>query len=295
MDLSSRTISSSSDSSEFEPEASERLQMHADFALDLDTRIARVTDDRFTATLSDRWCARIGSPNGGYTLAVCVRALREAMNGPEWPDPLVVSATFLRPAMVGAANLETNVLRRGRRLATGEVSLLQGGRPIVRVCATFANLVGSRGRLSVANAPPTLPPPDRCVALSPKVAMPDATIADQVEYRCEQLPGWAIGRPGGQACGEFWMRFRGGRPADAMSLPLLVDAAPPMVLELGELESITVELTVHVRALPGPGWLACRASTRHVMGGFHEEDFEIWDAQGQLVAQSRQLAILNEA
>jgi acyl-CoA thioesterase len=209
--------------------------------------------------------------------------------------PLVVSATFLRPAAVGAAHLQTHVLRRGRRLATGEVSLFQGGQPIVRVCASFASLVGSRSRLSVANAPPALPPPVRCVAISPKVAMPDATVADQVEYRYAQLPGWATGRPGGQAHGEFWMRFRDGRPADAMSLPMLVDAAPPMVLDLGERDSITVELTVHVRALPKSGWLACRASTRHVMGGFHEEDFEIWDGQGLLVAQSRQLAILLES
>lgn len=40
------------------------------------------------------------------------------------------------------------------------------------------------------------------------------------------------------------------------------------------------------------GWPACRASTRHVIDGYHDEDFEIWDATGQLVAQSRQLALL---
>lgn len=50
--------------------------------------------------------------------------------------------------------------------------------------------------------------------------------------------------------------------------------------------------TPHLRAHPAPGWLACRAGTRHVANGFHEEDFEIWDSTGQLVAQSRQLAML---
>ena len=43
---------------------------------------------------------------------------------------------------------------------------------------------------------------------------------------------------------------------------------------------------------PAPGWLACRVTTRYVMHGYHEEDFEIWDARGTLVAQSRQLAML---
>jgi acyl-CoA thioesterase len=76
-----------------------------------------------------------------------------------------------------------------------------------------------------------------------------------------------------------------------MSLPLIVDAAPPAVLELG-IASTTVELTVHLRARPAPGWLACRISTKYVAGGYHEEDFEAWDSAGTLVAQSRQLALL---
>jgi acyl-CoA thioesterase len=88
------------------------------------------------------------------------------------------------------------------------------------------------------------------------------------------------------------MRFREPRDVDVYALPLLVDAAAPAVFELGETGSVTIELTVHLRAQPAPGWLSCRALTRHVIGGYHEEDFEIWDAEGKLVAQSRQLALL---
>jgi len=49
---------------------------------------------------------------------------------------------------------------------------------------------------------------------------------------------------------------------------------------------------VHLRGHPAPGWLACRAAARFVSGGYHEEDFEVWDSAGTLVAQSRQLAMI---
>jgi hypothetical protein len=52
----------------------------------------------------------------------------------------------------------------------------------------------------------------------------------------------------------------------------------------------TLELTAHVRAKPAPGWLRVRVSTRNFAGGLLEEDAEVWDSRGRLVAQSRQLA-----
>jgi acyl-CoA thioesterase len=56
--------------------------------------------------------------------------------------------------------------------------------------------------------------------------------------------------------------------------------------------SSTIELTVHVRTRPAPGWLACRSTTRFLMKGYHEEDFEAWDETGRLVAPARQLAVV---
>jgi acyl-CoA thioesterase len=54
-------------------------------------------------------------------------------------------------------------------------------------------------------------------------------------------------------------------------------------------------LTAHVRARPAPGWLRCVFTTRFVTGGFLEEDGELWDDTGRLVAQSRQLALIPRA
>jgi acyl-CoA thioesterase len=144
--------------------------------------------------------------------------------------------------------------------------------------------------LFLATSPPQLPPPDECVSL-PTGQDNGATITERFDRRAAELPGWARGRPSGNPSMAFWMRFADGRDADLTTLPLLVDAAPPAVLEFGAV-STTVELTVHLRARPAPGWLACRAVTRYVSGGYHEEDFEVWDSAGTLVAQSRQLCMI---
>jgi hypothetical protein len=45
-----------------------------------------------------------------------------------------------------------------------------------------------------------------------------------------------------------------------------------------------------MRAVPAPGPLRLAARSRHVAGGWFDEESEVWDAAGRLVAQSRQLA-----
>jgi acyl-CoA thioesterase len=255
---------------------------------DTDTEVTPVAERVYAATLTDRWHALAGVPNGGYLLAVCLQALRREL---PFPDPLVTSASYLRPGATGPAEVHTEVVRAGRRVATGEARLVQGGKEIVRVVATFGDLAAASGRTDVRGRPPELPPPDEAIQLD-RGALPGVTITERFEYRLPALPGWAQGRPTGDAELAFWMRFRDGRDPDSIALTTLVDAAAPAVLELGVHGSATIEMTVHVRARPAPGWLACRACTRYVIDGYHEEDFEIWDSEGRLVAQSRQFAVL---
>ncbi|HCU94231.1 MAG TPA: hypothetical protein DHU96_16510 [Actinobacteria bacterium] len=59
--------------------------------------------------------------------------------------------------------------------------------------------------------------------------------------------------------------------------------------------SPTVELTWHMRDVPAPGPLRVAARCRHVSGGWFDEEAEVWDAAGRLVAQSRQIARLGRS
>jgi acyl-CoA thioesterase len=224
-------------------------------------------------------------------LATCVRAL--ALDMP-FPDPIVVSGFFLRPGTAGPAAVRTAVIRSGRTTAFGESALSQDGTEVVRATAAFAKLghagAGRDGLVFLDGRPPALPPPAECVGV-PVASFGLASIAERIEFRSAELPGWFRGEPSGRPASEFWMRFADGREADLLSLLLLVDSTAPSVLELGA-GSTTIQLTVHLRAHPAPGWLACRATTRFVSNGYHEEDFEVWDSAGTLVAQSRQLALI---
>jgi acyl-CoA thioesterase len=259
-----------------------------DHAFDADTAVTRDGDGRYSARLTDRWGALGGTPNGGYMLAVALRALAAEM---PLPDPLVTSAYFLRPGAVAPAEVRTEVVRAGRRTATGEATLYQDGREIVRLTATFGDLAQAKGPTAEFDDAPDLPKPEQLPDLLVGGSLPGVSITERLDFRTPNPPGWARGEPSGDPRLEFWMRFRDGREPDPLALAALVDAAAPAVLELGA-GSATLQLTVHVRRRPAPGWLACRAATRHVVDGYHEEDFEIWDSQGRLVAQSRQFALL---
>lgn len=252
---------------------------------DVDTAVVPAGPDRYTAQVTDRWNTPVGYPNGGYLLAICVRALNAAL---PLPDPLAVSAHFLRPGRPGQpAEVTTELIRKGRSHATAQARLAQGGKEIVSAVGTYT-VLRDEGRTVLDGEPPRLPPPDESL----DITFRGTPIADRVEYRAPRRPGWMDGKPSGRAYAEFWMRLSGGREPDLTALTFLVDGAAPAVFELGETIAGTIELSVYLRGRPAPGWLACRVGTRHVTGGYCEEDMELWDSAGHLVAQSRQLALL---
>jgi hypothetical protein len=88
-----------------------------------------------------------------------------------------------------------------------------------------------------------------------------------------------------------YFRLRDDRDPDALVLALAADGLPPVVFGLGATGwAPTVELTWHMRAIPAKGPLAVATRARHVSGGWFDEEAEVWDSAGRLVAQSRQLA-----
>ena len=245
----------------------------------------------FGAVLDGRWDGQ-ASTNGGFLLALVTRAIGAVL---PFPDPVVVSGFFLRPGTPGPAEIRTEVVQAGRTTGFGQASLYRDGKQVLRATAAYTDLDAAAARDSRSYAggqPPDQPPPAECQVLR-RVIVPPITLVDRIEYRVAELPSCVTRTPpSGNPVYEGWMRFADGREPDLLSLPMFVDAVAPAGLELGLRRMTTVELTVHLRARPAPGWLAFRTLTRYLEGGYFEEDAEIWDSAGRLVAQSRQLALV---
>ena len=258
---------------------------------DDDTAISALGAGAYSAEITPRW--NVGDkPNGGYLMALALRAAAAEL---PLPHPFTATAHYLRAATPGPALLDVEVVRTGRTHATAEVHVVQQDAEIVRVVTTFGDLAALDGRTHVTGAPPELPPVEEC--LTGRGTMPGGDIvalADRFETAAHPATlGWWRGEPTGDPWITAWMRLADGREPDPLMLTMVVDALPPPVFELQVAGWVpTIELTVHVRALPAPGWLRVTARTRFLQNGYLEEDAEVWDSAGTLVAQSRQLARL---
>lgn len=262
-------------------------------AYEFDEQIAVSRQDERTwgAELGAGWQVG-GGVNGGYLLAVIGNALRHTF--PDKPDPIAVSAYYLSAAAPGAATIDVGVRREGGSVATAAADLRQGEDARITALATYGDLDRLGDDVRTTAAEPHLPPPDECVpnSMAPPEVRAIAPLMDRFDMRFHpDHIGWAVGQPAGNGVLSAWFRLVDGREPDPISLLMVVDALPPVTFDLGMMGwAPTLELTAHVRARPAPGWLKVRHATRNVAGGMFEEDCEVWDSSGRLVAQSRQLA-----
>ena len=250
-------------------------------------------DGEFHAEVQPGWDIA-GNANGGYLLAIGARALLRATGR---PDPVTVTGHFLTPGRPGPVTITTDVVKVGRRFTTGRATLLAEARPLLTVLATCGDLEEDHGALLVDGSPPELPEPEDCVHLVGTDTFPPPFMG-HVDLRLHP-DDVAFGDRGksGVARVRGWFSLPEGEPVDTVALLCALDAFPPTIFntDLPVGWTPTVELTCHIRARPVPGPLRCRFTTRFVTGGFLEEDGEIWDRDGRLVAQARQLALVPRA
>ncbi|AUG75943.1 TesB-like acyl-CoA thioesterase 3 [Kitasatospora sp. MMS16-BH015] len=235
-----------------------------------------------------------GGVNGGLLLAVAGHALSLRHGEDGHPDPVSISGYYLSASVPGPVSVETEVVRTGKSLSTGTAVMRQGGEERLRVLATYGDLTGRGGEIRTSAKAPQLPPPEQCIGVehAPRQLIEQAALLERFDLRLDPATvGWALGAPSGEGRIQGWFKLADGREPDPLSLLLVADALPPVTFDLGLPGwAPTIELTVHLRAKPAPGWLLVSHATRNLADGYFEEDAEVWDSTGRLVAQSRQLA-----
>ena len=251
------------------------------------------SSQRFTGQVHPAY--NIGNnPNGGYLLALAVAALRQAL--PAQPDPLSVTVHYLRPGLANQpCRIDTQLLRSGRSLSTARATLVQDDQPRLELLAAMGDLGGASGAPPLLALPmPDIPPPDQCPGRSADAQGVGLPILDRLDIRLH--PRQAQAGAAGQALVSGWIRLHDGRPPDALACLLFADAFPPAVFGLlGTVGWVpTVELTIHLRARPAPGWMLGQFSAHDLADGRVIEDGALWDATGRLVLQSRQLALVRQ-
>jgi hypothetical protein len=265
-----------------------------------DTAVNPGTGGVYGATIDSGWSVIDGAaPNGGYVMAMAARAMADAGGQ---PDPLSVTAHYLAPCATGPVEIHTEVVKAGRRHATVAASIVQDGRSMARLLGVFADLDAASGPTLDQRPGLPLPAVEDCAdGLAARGGEPvDLSGVPPIFQRFEHrtapgVMGWAQGAPTGDGAVGGHLRWADGAPMDTFGLLVVADCYPPAVFNLAGLApgwAPTIELTVQVRARPAPGWLSAWFTTASVTGGYLEEDGEVRDATGQLVALSRQLALV---
>ncbi|OLE19511.1 MAG: hypothetical protein AUG88_00700 [Actinobacteria bacterium 13_1_20CM_4_68_12] len=200
---------------------------------------------------------RIGTkPNGGYLLAVLARAAVDAAN-----TGAGAVGAGLQPHPIAASAHFLAAADAGP--AHVEVEVLRRGRSASHLRASLhaggrhcVEALVTCGRLPATNQP-----------------------------RWDDVPVPSLPADG-------WLRLADGRPPDPLSLLVAADCLPPATYDLGVPASWvpTIALAVNVRGIPAPGPLRARQRARLVTADQLDEQCEVWDSAGHLVAIAHQLA-----
>jgi acyl-CoA thioesterase len=253
---------------------------------------------RFEAIVSPDWRAGRG-PHGGYLAAMLLRALAQTVDEPT-RAPRSLTIHYARPPVPGEVLIHTTIERAGRSLSTLSARMEQDGSLVALALGAFS--VPWQGEQHSELPLPALareqPPTTQGGNASRVPGTPAFTEHLVVQPRVEGRPFDGAKRPMELAA---WVGLVEARPLDALALAFFCDAlmpAPFMRLDQ-PVAAPTVDLTIHFRATlprtgdPDPHELCfARVKAGLIQEGFFEEDVVIWAADGTVLAQSRQLAIL---
>lgn len=253
---------------------------------DSDISIAPITSGRFRTNISGNWSIN-GTPNGGYLLAILAKAMLQQSDKKSTP---ILTVNYISRTMPGEAEVAVETLKRSKQFNRLQARLIQEGSEKIRAFGTFAIEPDACLIQRYEDPPPSVASPEQCVQIP---AMPKYSVFENLEVRLDpSCAGWMENRLSEKSEHKGWLRFSDNRGFDIFAVALAADAFPPAVLSSQGMVAWvpTIEFSVNIRNVTQDPWLKCRFRTRFINCGLLEEDGEIWNGNGELIALSRQIA-----
>ncbi len=250
----------------------------------------------FDAAVAEGWVAGRG-PHGGYLAAMLLRALIETVDDAQ-RSPRSLTIHYARAPAPGPVVIRTVLERAGRSLSTVSARMEQEGRLMALVLGAFS-VPWEAPEINDLPIPDVEGPDvERRAGTARQFGAPPFTEHLVMQPRFQGRPLTGERRP--MELGA-WVGLAEPRPTDALSVAFYTDALipTPFMATGAPAAAPTIDLTIHFRqALPRPQDRAlnqlCYAqmSSKLLADGFFEEDGVVWAADGTVLAQSRQLALL---
>jgi acyl-CoA thioesterase len=262
---------------------------------DDDTALTPVGPGLYEGRVSPDWSIVRGA-NGGHIAAILLRGMRSTVGDTE-REPRTLSVHFARVPRNERFVIEVVVERTGRTMSNLSARMTQDGKLVALGIAAFS--LRREGRDFADLSMPEVAPP---ASLEQVADREDFPFGRQFDFR--RALGPAPNERSDRAEIGVWVRLRDQQFVDHVVATQLLDAfAPAVFAKLGQggggAGVPTVEMTFHYReSLTVPGatpedWHLGVFRTLVSRSGFIDEDGWLWNEDGTLVAQSRQLAILS--
>ena len=259
-------------------------------------KLENIEDNKFIVNPDTNYF--VGStPHGGYLMAVMHKALANVL---PHSTAITSSVQYLDRIDAKPFQLEVEVFKTGRGSSSGIVKLKQDD----KICTTFTGTCSDfefmKGYDDLLKPLPNIfLDKDRCeyVKMNYDKISKGFTPAFIQQLECTIHPDHAWwnrkadeDNTDNEARCSAFLEMKGGRP-DQFCLSFYSDILPPVVCnKYGPLGWIpTITLTTHIRQLPSTNELYADFKATDINKGYFEQDCNIWDLNGNLVASSRQL------
>ena len=242
--------------------------------------------NEYSGHITANWSIN-GVPNGGYLMAILANAM---LSSSEMKATPILTANFLNRCEPGEAAVFIERMSNSRQFDRFQARLHQNGKEKIRAFGTFANENNECILENYETVAPEISELEKCVQVP---EMPDYTLFARMDVRLDPTCArWPMGELSDRSHSKGWIKFKDSRPFDVLSILLIADSFPPAILSSHGMVAWvpTLEFSVNIRNMPTTTWLKCHFRTRFITCGLLEEDGEIWDENGALIAISRQIA-----